>query len=86
MHHENTPAPERTGLQEVLEPRLQQRTWGRLRDLRVQILGNRVIVQGQTDSYYVKQLAIQTLLDALEGSEWIPDVEIDVVSTDAFAR
>lgn len=86
MHHEKATGAERSGLQDVLEPRLLQRTWGRLRDVRIEVAGNRLIVQGQTDSYYVKQLAIQALLDALEGSEWIPDVEIDVVSREAFAR
>ena len=66
--------------QDVVERGLHRRTWGRLRDLRVELVGNTAIVRGWTNSYYIKQLAIQALLEALGDSEWIPLVDIQVLS------
>ena len=63
----------------VLERLIDQRTFGRVRGLRVNQTDSRVIVHGQAHSYYVVQLvvaAIQAGLDqARSGS---PKVELDI--------
>lgn len=63
-----------------LERQVRLRTSGRIRDLQIDCLDNLVTVRGWTTSYYVKQLAIQALLEAVGDSEWKPHVDIDVVS------
>lgn len=46
---------------------IDQRTGGRVYRLRVETAGQRVIVHGYTGSYYVRQLALAAVLDALES-------------------
>jgi hypothetical protein len=60
-----------------LETWIEQRTGGRIRDVRVEIVGRRVIVHGHAGSYYVRQLALAAVLDALR-MEWIDQVDLDV--------
>jgi hypothetical protein len=56
----NVYQPQLTGpeLEEDLERRIVQRTWGRILRLRVERNGDQVIVRGHSPSYYVKQLAL----------------------------
>ena len=49
-----------------MERQIMQRTWGRVRQLRVEAKDDRMIVHGFTASYYVKQLAIQAILDVVD--------------------
>ena len=46
-----------THLREELENRVQSRTNRRVRNLAVQVTPEGVVLQGQTVSYYIKQLA-----------------------------
>ena len=45
-------------LDEVLERRILQRTWGRIHQLQVERQGEQVTVRGYCPSYYIKQLAL----------------------------
>jgi hypothetical protein len=45
-------------LDEVLERRILQRTWGRIHQLQVERQADEVIVRGYCPSYYIKQLAL----------------------------
>jgi hypothetical protein len=64
-------------LERLLEHRIAQRTWGRIRRLRVEVTADRVIVHGYAQLYYIKQLALQEVLEALRPVE-ARTVEIDI--------
>jgi hypothetical protein len=67
----NAAGPE---LDEDLERRILQRTWGRIHQLQIEQKGGQVIVRGFCPSYYIKQLA---LLAVQEMGETIP-VRFDI--------
>ena len=46
-----------------LERKIDQHTGGRIRDLRLEEVGDAIILSGRTSTYYVKQLASQVALD-----------------------
>ena len=64
----------------IIERRIMERTWRRIRQLRVEVYPGRVVVQGQTLSYYAKQLAILAVQEALReaGVTAAADVRITV--------
>jgi hypothetical protein len=62
----------------VLERQIVQRTWGRLHRLRVERVNDRVVVQGWTSSYYVKQLALLAVHEALEATALAVDCDVDI--------
>ena len=55
-------------LGQIIERRIVERTWGRIRQLRVGVCAERVVVHGQTLCYYANQLAIQAVLEALRDA------------------
>jgi hypothetical protein len=62
-----------------MEREIIQRTWGRIHRLQVEVWGNRLHVYGYTPTYYVKQLAIQAVLEKQESTGGPPvDVDIEV--------
>jgi hypothetical protein len=66
-------------LEQALERRITERTWGRIRRLRVEVATDRVLIHGFTESYYAKQLAIQGALDVLgprRPQELVLDIEV----------
>ena len=67
-------------LGQVIERRIMERTWRRIRQLRVEVCAGRVVVQGQTLWYYAKQLAILAVQEALReaGVTAVADVRIAV--------
>lgn len=65
-------------LTETIERNIVQRTWGRIHQLSVQLCDDRILVRGRTPSYYVKQLAIQGALEALDDDAPHLDINIDV--------
>ena len=69
-------------LEEDLERRIVQRTWGRIHRLQVERNGDQVIVRGYSPSYYVKQLA---LLAVQEMGQEIP-VRLDIQVGEGEAR
>jgi hypothetical protein len=70
-------------LEQTLERRITERTWGRIRRLRVEVAEDRVLIHGFTESYYAKQLAIQGALDVLgprRPRELVLDIEVGPAS------
>ena len=67
-------------LGQIIERRIMERTWRRIRQLRVEVYAERVVVQGQTLWYYAKQLAILAVQEALReaGVTAVADVRITV--------
>jgi hypothetical protein len=64
-----------------LENHIKQRTGRRLRHLQVAKVGQRIVMQGISPSYYVKQLALQAVRDlhsVLESQGLDVQDEIDV--------
>jgi hypothetical protein len=56
-------------------------TGGRIQELRVEAMGNRVAVHGTTQWYYVKQLAIQAALGYLGDRDSIQlEIAIEIVA------
>lgn len=51
----------------VLERYINQRTGGRVQRLRAETNGDRVVVQGATDTYYALQLSLAAVREALES-------------------
>jgi hypothetical protein len=70
----------RAELGQIIERRIVERTWRRIRQLRVGVCAERVVVTGQALCYYAKQLAIQAVLEALgeAGVTAVVDVRISV--------
>ncbi len=50
----------------IIERWVNQRTSGRVHCLRVETVGERVVVHGHAGSYHVRQLALAAALEALE--------------------
>jgi hypothetical protein len=74
-----TKSAERANLEQTLERRITERTWGRIRRLRVAVEEGRVLIHGFTESYYAKQLAIQGAREALgpgRGRDLVVDIEV----------
>jgi hypothetical protein len=64
----------------IIERRIMERTWRRIRQLRVEVYAGRVVVRGQTLWYYAKQLALLAVQEALgeAGVPAVADVRITV--------
>jgi hypothetical protein len=54
-------------LEQVLNRRITQRTWGRLQ-FRVRLGAGRVIIQGSSPTYYLKQLALAAVREVLPSA------------------
>jgi hypothetical protein len=78
--------PSQANLEQAIERRIAQRTWGRVRRLQVARTDSRLVVRGFTESYYVKQLTIQAVLELLESwDQAAPEVDIQVEVYDGSA-
>lgn len=58
--------PNSQTLAERVEQTVLARTGGRIRGLRVQLSGDRLVITGRTSTYYSKQLATHAAIDAAE--------------------
>lgn len=58
------PTPEQEMALAQLEQRISHQTAGRIHDLRVEAIGDQILLSGRTNTYYAKQLATQIALDA----------------------
>jgi len=56
-----------SNLDQDIRERIAQVTGGRILSLEVEITDDRVVIRGFTASYYLKQLALQGVLDVLGG-------------------
>jgi hypothetical protein len=65
-------------LEQAIERQIVERTGGRLHQLHVELSADqRVVIQGYTSSYYIKQLAIQAALDVM-GSNVAAPLQLDI--------
>ena len=62
----------------ALEREITQRTWGRIRQLRVEKRDGRLAVCGYTSSYYAKQLALAAVREVYPTDP--VDLDIQVIS------
>lgn len=75
-HRERNGRPLSAEYEEAIKQRIVKRTGGRIRRLRVEVIGERVVIGGCAPSYHLKQLALRGACDAL-GSAEIP-IELNV--------
>lgn len=61
---------------ERVEQEVRNRTNGRVRGLRVQVLDGQVIITGRTSTYYAKQLVTHAALGAADQLSIMNEVEV----------
>lgn len=73
-----TPAPRETApaLADRIERRVRWRTSGMVRELRVEVVDEQVIISGRTATYHVKQLATHGAQDAVPDLQLVNDIEV----------
>ncbi len=59
-----------------LEQWINQRTWGRLRNLSVERAGDRLIVHARAGSYYHKQLALAAAMETVDPERLVLDIDV----------
>src|SRR5262249_48301712 len=72
-------------MQQTITRRIRQQTNGRIQLLEVEVQGGTVIVRGRSPSYYIKQLALQGVLDVL-AADGRMRVEHNIEVADSPAR
>jgi hypothetical protein len=60
--------PNSSKLKQEIRDRIAQVTGGRIHELEVELIDDRVVIRGYTASYYLKQLALQGVLDVVGGA------------------
>jgi hypothetical protein len=68
-----------------LQALIQRKTWGRIKNLHVFILDERIVVEGLAPSFHVKQLAIHAVRSVLPESELFFEVDVATPPPSAFA-
>ena len=72
--------PVMTAIDETLVARIERivrcRTGGRIRDLRVDLFDDQVIISGLASTYYAKQLATHAALDEIPGRVLTNAIEV----------
>src|SRR5262249_15818717 len=63
--------PPSKALEQVIQRRIVERTGGRIHSLEVEVMGTEVIIRGSAHCYYVKQLALQGVLDVIRSADEI---------------
>lgn len=63
-------------LAQQIERHVQARTGGMIRDLRVEMSGDDVVLSGRTSTYYNKQLATHAAMEAVEGFSLTNNIEV----------
>jgi hypothetical protein len=58
-------SPRFAALEQTIQEQVVLRTWGRIRMLQVEVSEGGVSVRGSVPSYYVKQLALQGIFEAI---------------------
>jgi hypothetical protein len=62
--------------EEYLETLVQRRLGSRVRDLRIVIRGDGIILQGRASTYHAKQLAQHAVMEAAAGPILANDIEV----------
>jgi hypothetical protein len=76
MIAQTTPNAENNFLRHISE-QIEYRTWRRVRDLQVKIHDGQLVVEGKTPSYYVKQLALRAICDAVGTTPFAINIEVE---------
>ncbi len=63
-------------IREQVERVVRSRTGGMIRELRVDVLDDRVVITGRTATYYTKQLATHAALDLLEDVSLTNEIDV----------
>ena len=63
-------------LQEHVERVVRSRTGGMIRELRVEVLDDEIVLTGRTATYYTKQLATHAALGLLKDAALTNDIEV----------
>lgn len=63
-------------VRELLEHSIRERTGKRVRDLSIEVKGERIILRGYAKSFHVKQLAQHGVLDLLPRAKLINAIEV----------
>ena len=61
---------------ESLERQICEKTNGGIRDLRVEVTDDQIIVSGRTTRYYVKQLATTAVRELLQDDQLLNRIEV----------
>jgi hypothetical protein len=72
--------PQRAELEQTIKDRIVQRTGRRIRALKVEWSEGRIVISGYTPNYYLKQLALEGVLDVV-GSMSVAPIEFNVQVT-----
>lgn len=59
-----------------IERGIVSRTFGRVRDLQVELAGQVVVLRGKVANYYTKQLAQHGALDLLDGHRLVNEIVV----------
>jgi hypothetical protein len=65
----------------AIERQAMRRAWGRISELEVEVKDRSIFVRGLAPSYFLKQLALQGVLDLIE-----PAVPMQIVSNDLLVE
>ncbi len=63
-------------VRDIIERCVRTRTCGTIRDLRVEVLDEGVVISGRATTYYTKQLATHAALEAAENVNLTNDIEV----------
>jgi hypothetical protein len=61
----DAPLADEEGLRQRIERQILLGTWGRIHNLSVEVTDGEVVVRGSTQSFYIKQLVLQAVIDIL---------------------
>jgi len=60
-----------------LEQMIRSRLAGRVHDLRVSRAGERLVIEGRSRTFYVKQLAQQAALEIAPEESWLNEIRVE---------
>jgi hypothetical protein len=74
-------------LEQAIRDQIRRRTGGRVQPLEVQVTEGRVTIHGRTGCYYLKQLALQGVLDVIgTAPSTLIDLRVQVLDRDGQSR
>jgi hypothetical protein len=80
-------SPSATELEQAIMRQVMQRTGGRIQMLNVEVVGQAVVIRGRAPTYYLKQLALQGVLDRLgPAAEMRIELNIEVADGSAMPQ
>jgi hypothetical protein len=65
------PAGANEELRQRYEKLVKDRTGGMIHNLRIELLGNEIIMTGNTQTYYAKQLALHAIMNSVDDGYFV---------------